>query len=119
MNRRDFGIAVSAHFGATLYAVADKPLSQSEWQDEIASELTALRRVRIVAVRTPANRWLVLVANRIGFTSVWDRRSASGCSPPHLTMTQLLRLLSRCSSQEDWDFHLLISCICIRTSWGR
>jgi len=32
---------------------------------------------------------LAAVASRTGFTFVWDRRSASGCSPPRLTTTQL------------------------------
>jgi len=37
----------------------------------------------------PLARRLAAVENRIGFTFVWDRRSASGCSPPRLTTTQL------------------------------
>ncbi len=38
---------------------------------------------------SPLASSLAAVTNRIGFTLVWDRRSASGCSPPRLTTTQL------------------------------
>jgi len=38
---------------------------------------------------SPLVRGLATVTGRIGFTFVWDHSSASGCSPPRLTTTQL------------------------------
>jgi len=47
------------------------------------------KRMLLLPLASPIPRRLAAVANQIGFTFVWDRRSASGCSPPRLTTTQL------------------------------
>ena len=47
------------------------------------------KRLPLMRQASPLTRRLAAVVNRIGFTLVWDRRSASGCSPPRLTTTQL------------------------------
>jgi hypothetical protein len=47
------------------------------------------KRLPLMRQASPIGRRLAVVANRIGFTCIWDRRSASGCSPPRLATTQL------------------------------
>jgi hypothetical protein len=47
------------------------------------------KRLPLMRQASPVASRLAIVANRIGFTLVWDRRSASGCSPPRLATTQL------------------------------
>jgi hypothetical protein len=47
------------------------------------------KRIWLWPLASPLVRRLAAVANRIGFTFVWDHKSASGCSPPRLTTTQL------------------------------
>jgi len=47
------------------------------------------KRIWLWPLASPLARRLAAVENRIGFTFVWDHRSASGCSPPRLTTTQL------------------------------
>ena len=47
------------------------------------------KRIWLLPQASPLASRLAAVANRIGFTFVWDRKSASGCSPPRLTTTQL------------------------------
>jgi hypothetical protein len=47
------------------------------------------KRMWVWPLASPLASRLAAVANRIGFTFVWDYRSASGCSPPRLTTTQL------------------------------
>ena len=68
---------------------AFSPQPSTTTRSSLLNEACEGKRLQLRLQTSPVARRLVLVANRIGFTSVWDRRSASGCSPPHLTMTQL------------------------------
>jgi hypothetical protein len=47
------------------------------------------KRLPLMRQASPFPSRLAAVVNRIGFTRIWDRRSASGCSPRRLATTQL------------------------------
>ncbi len=79
-------------YSPALTTVISEQLSLIEAEEPDA---TGGARQVSVAIRnarrdvSPVPRRLAVVVNRIGFTLVWDRRSASGCSPPRLATTQL------------------------------
>jgi hypothetical protein len=53
------------------------------------NEVCRVGRSRLSPQASPFIRRLATVTGRIGFTFVWVCGSASGCSPPRLTTTQL------------------------------